>query len=230
MLYEHNVNKFLVKDKSDIELEEYTKNFYKKVRMAGLRYNEEQFDDFLTELYMKEPDVYKEWHAALRKIPYYFIRQNTVLAANLVSSNNVGLLVTAYDMEKKKNSILSRTLPMKATSTTVNENKEKLLLELERLSLLMVSELEDNILRKAQEEFARCYGQYNDDPYLSDYYNGIIDNFETDMINKINEEYNKIEGIRSKISANDHLGTLVDNISHRNKNHPTSKFFKQTFK
>lgn len=230
MLYEHNVSKFLVKDKSDIELEEYTKNFYKKVRMAGLRYNEEQFDDFLTELYMKEPDVYKEWHVALRKIPYYFIRQNTVLATNLVSSNNVELLVTAYDMEKKKKSIISGTLPMKANSTTVNENKEKLLLGLEKLSLLMVSEGEDNIVRKAQEEFARCYNEYDSDPYLSDYYNGIIDNFETDILNKINEEYNKIKGINNKLTNSNHIGTVTDDIQHGKRCHNKVVFFKSTLK
>ena len=76
MLYEHNVSKFLVKDKNGIELEEYTNKFYRSLRLFGQKYEEEQFDDLLTELYMKDENLYKEWFKILQKIPYFFVKNN----------------------------------------------------------------------------------------------------------------------------------------------------------
>ena len=230
MMYEHNMSKFVAKNKDDYTIDEYKNKFYRNLRMYSQKYEEEQFEDLLTELYMKEPEIYKEWYKILYKVPYYFIRNNTVLSTALISSNNMELMVAAYDMDKKRKSILARTLPMRATSTTVNENKEKLLLELKKLSLLMVSEDEDNILRKAEEEFARCYGEYANDPYLGDYYNDILDNFEDDLIKCINQEINKVIGINNKLANANHLSVLTEDLVLTKRNHRTSKFFKQTFK
>ena len=229
-MYEHNMSKFIVKNKEDFTFEEYKAKFYRTLRMYNQKYDEEQFEDLLTELYMKEPEVYDEWVSLLRKIPYFFIRNNTVLTTALISSNNTELMVTAYEMDKKKKSILARTLPMRATSTTVNENKEKLLLEYKKLSLLIVSENDDNIVRKAKEEFAKCYGEYANDPYLSDYYNDILNNFEAELTNCIDKEINKVIGIGNKLTNSNHISTVVDDIQHAKRNHKKAVFFKSTLK
>ena len=230
MIYEHNLSKFLEKNKDSMSLEEYIGKFYRNLRMHGQHYEEEQYDDLLTELYMKEPEVYIEWQKVFTKVPYFFVRSNTVLSTYLVSSNCSELMTVAYDMEKKRKSIISRIFPMKASITTVNSYKEKLIKELENLKLLLISEEEDNILRKSQEEFARCYGEYNDDPYLNDYYNSIIDNFEYDIRTNIESEIAKANNLDYKLKDINHKGHVVDNIIQNSRNHKSSKFFKQTFK
>lgn len=230
MVYEHSMSKFIEKNKENVHLEDYIQGFYRKLRLFGQKYDNQQFEDLLTELYMKETEIYNEWINIFNKVPYYFIRSNTVLSTNLVSSDNPNLLLAAYEMEKKKRSIISRIIPVRVTVTSVKESKEKLLLQLQKLSLLMYSEEEDNILRKAQEQFAEEFSEYDNDPYLSDFYNNIIDGFEKELLTRINNEIKKIDGVNEKIAGDEHSGTIVNDIYFHQKCHTKNKFFKQTFK
>ena len=230
MQYGHNLNKFLEKNKDEMTFEDFKTKFYRNLRMFNQTYEEEQFDDLLLELYTKESDIYKNWYKILSKVDYSFLKSNTVLSTCLVSRECPDLITAAFDMEKKRKSILSRTVPTKATVSTVNQSKDKLLLEYKKLLLLIYSENEDNILRKAQEEFARCYSEYNDDLYLSDYYNSIIDNFEEELKKYINTQITKISRLEGLLTEDKHTEAVVTNIRTNQKAHKAKAFFKQTFK
>lgn len=222
MLYEYTTNKFLSKDKKGMDLDSFTSQFYRQLRLNRQKYEDEQFDDFLTELYMKDSSVYEDWYKAFSKISYAFTRKNTVLMTNLVSANNIEYLLLAFDMDKKKKSLIARCIPRRATVSTVGESKDKLFVELSMQLALMESEEEDNILRKAQEEFYLRYGEYENDRYLGDLYNNILDTLEEEMRNALISEINKINTISAKLTDSANIALIRDtqNATRKDRNMP----------
>lgn len=227
---EYKMSQFLVKDKEEMNYEDFNARFIRNLQLYGQKYDEDACYDLLVELYEKEPEVYSEWFKTFKKVAYAFIKNNIVLATYLINTNNPELLITAFEMEKKKKSLISRSLPMKSTISTVSENKEKLRLELKKTALLMVSENEDNILRKAEEEFAKYYGEYEDNPYLGDFYTDTLNGIEVEMASVIEREIAKIDGISDYLTLTDQLTSLIEGIQHRKKTKNETVFFKQTFK
>lgn len=222
MLYEYTTNKCLSKDKKGMDLDSFTSQFYRQLRLNRQKYEEEQFDDFLTELYMKDSSVYEDWYKAFSKISYAFTRKNTVLMTNLVRNNNIEYALLAFNMDKKKKSLVARCIPRRATVSTVGESKNKLFTELNMQLALMESEEEDNILRKAQEEFYLCYGEYENNRYLGDLYNNILDTLEEEMRNALISEINKISTISAKLtdSANITLIRDTQSVTRKDRNMP----------
>jgi len=223
------MSKFLLKNKEKETFENFSQKFYDNLRLYHQSYKEEQFDDLLLELYNKENDVYGEWCKLFTKIPYFFVRNNVTLATCSVANENRNAIVIGYEMYKKQQSIISRSLPIKATVTTVNESKEKVLLELNKTLLLMKVENEENIVLKAQKEFSRCFSEYENDPYLNELYTNIYENFEQKILLRVESEINRVAGISKGIVSQDHMSALVADIEHRRKSHRKAKFFKQTF-
>ena len=227
MLYEYATNKFLSKDKKGMDLDTFISQFYRQLRLNRQKYEDEQFDDFLTELYMKDSSVYEDWYKAFSKISYAFTRKNTVLMTNLVSANNIEYALLAFNMDKKKKSLVARCIPRRATVSTVGESKNKLFTELNMQLALMESEDEDNILRKAQEEFYLCYSEYENNRYLGDLYNNILDTLEEEMRNALISEINKISTISAKLTDSANIALIRDTQSVTRKDRNTPKVYRK---
>ena len=227
MKQSNNMNNFLIKNKEGLTQEDFNEIFYRSLRMNHEKYEQEQFDDLLLELNMKEPEVYTEWRLTFNKVPYFFVRRYTNLITNLVSNNDHERVLIASEMYKKKMALISRSIPEKVTPSTVKGSKKSLYLKLNKALLLMESELEDNILRKAQESFAEIYSKYEDDIYLGDLYNEIIDGFEDEMRNALNAEINKIEGISYRLIDTMAIGLMRETQDAGKKDRNTPKQYRK---
>lgn len=230
MTYEHTISKFLVKDKEKMNFDEFSNKFYRNITLYNKAYKEGQFDEFLSKLYMKSSSVYEDWYKALNKIAFSFVRKNLELITVLVKSNNIDAVITAYDMQKKKGSLISRSISRKTTASSVIESKIQLLTELNMQLALIESEEEENIVRKAQAEFYLCYGEYENDKYLGTIYNEMIASFKDEIRNAIITEINKIDGISADIRDKMAITMSCDDIYHNRRTHRTPNIFKQIHK
>lgn len=227
MIYECATNKFLVKDKRKMDFDEFSDRFYRSLRLNNQKYEEEQFEDFLTELYMKTPEVYNEWHKLFFRIPYSFTMNNIVLMTNLVSNDNFEYATIAYEMFKKKKSLIVRCLPVRVNASTVSESKSDLFAELTMQLILTKGGYEDSLLKSIKDEFSLAYGEYEDNQYLGDLFNSIMDSFESEISNAITKEINKINHISSKLIDRDNIGLLVETQESVRKDKHTVKAYKK---
>lgn len=226
-MYEHATSKFLLKDKKGMDLNSFKEKFYRSVKLNNQRFEEEQFDDLLAELFIKEPEVYAEWYKVFLKIPYVFLAKNTVLMTNLVSLNNPEYVIIAYEMEKKRKSLISRCIPAKANTSTVAEAKKLLYTKLAMQLVLLESDSKDSILSKVKDEFYLSFGKYENDRFLGDVYNNILNNFENDISKALITEIDKINRISAKLVNTDNIGFIVDSSNAAKKEKNLTKAYRK---
>ena len=200
MVYEHPLHKCLVTNKDDYSFDEFNDKFYRKLRMDRLKYEQDQYYIILRNLYNMDTESYMSWFNKFKDIPYSFVKNNTELVEKLVEDNKVDLMKIAYEMNKKKNALISRTIPTKATVTTVNESSQVLLFTFKELLKEISENKENNSVTKAQQEFERVYSEYKNDIYLRDLYVKILADFEQEILSRINSEINKVNSYSKVIS------------------------------
>ena len=225
--YEREVSKFLVKDKKGMDLDEFSQRFYRSLKLNQQIFDENQYDEFLKELYMKEPDVYNDWYKTFGKITYKFARKNVDLLTDFVAMDNMELALVAFEMDKTKRQLVSRCIPRKATTSSVNESKEELIVSLNTQLSLLDSDTEDNILKVTQDKFELCYGEYKDNIYLRNLYNEIMDSFEKEIRKSIINEINKIDGLSNRIIETLGLTIFNDDMQNIKRNRRTPKVYKR---
>ena len=201
------MNIIMLNDKEGIFYDYFSYNFYKQLKRRNIPYNEGQFDEFLNEMFNKNKADYKECYKVLSNIPYGFFKRNLDLITTLVRDNKSAYIKEIFDMYRYKKKLILETIP-DVNHSSVVESKKELLLKLEKSLLLMKSENEDNILRQIEEKFYKKYGMYNGDPYLSDLYNEILDDIESDLKNTLIDQFDKIDRLdmsHAYQQANSHM-------------------------
>ena len=224
------IGKCLEKTKQ-AELEDFKYSFYRKLKLYGKQYTEKEYDELLEALHSKDTEEYHNCYTTLFRISLKYIRENYDLIVNLINSNNNKLITVAYDMYKKRGSIILRMLPTRATKEAVQKSDKKVLCDLEKL-LLLVKSKDNNVIANAQLEFSKFYEEYSHNEYLSEYYKNIIDSFESELINTVNDEISKTNGIKKRLQENDSNRASFENreIFEKNKSKYISSMYKQTFR
>lgn len=146
---------------------------------------------------------------------------------NLVSNDNFEYATIAYEMFKKKKSLIVRCLPVRVNASTVSESKSDLFAELTMQLILTKGGYEDSLLKSIKDEFSLAYGEYEDNQYLGDLFNSIMDSFESEISNAITKEINKINHISSKLIDRDNIGLLVETQESVRKDKHTVKAYKK---
>ena len=193
----YTVKQFLLDDKNGIMPDYFKYKFYKNLKAICLGYKEGKFDAFLDELYMKNTSEYFKWYKSFAKVSYSFLQKYPNILTEIVKNNSIEDMLIANDMYKYSMQLVSKCVPMWATVTTVTKTKKELIAAIYLQFELLESELEDNILRKTQEEFYKRYGEYNNSN-LSELYNAILDNFEDDIRNVLLKQLEKFNMIYDK--------------------------------
>ena len=214
MIYEYSLSKFMDEFKSNYSLDTFIDKFYRNVKLNNYKYEDYQYDELLIELYYLSDKEYIEWYKTLKKIPYFFARNNTELILKLVRSKNHELMSVAYEMEKRKRSIVSRCLPMKATTCTVTESKEKLLTSLYMQAALLDSLEDDNPIRKGEASFALSFGDYENNEYLGEFYTKTIESLDEEIRNTIDTEIRKVGGISEALVQKQGLDIFHEDMNH----------------
>lgn len=225
----------LEKTKGDVSFDDFKNSFYFKLRMNGRIYTENQYDILLKSLYKKDEDTYRYFYSKLFRIPLKFVKENYEFIINLMESNKADLIKVAFEMFKKKKSIISGLFPVKATKNTVKHSDELLSTKLEELLSLTQEEDENNIIAKAKLEFAKFYIDYSENEYLREFYFDIIDSFDTDIIAAINKEIAKISGMKKYLHDKDIVNASFEdkeifNLRKQQKRDTLPHIFKQTFR
>jgi tetrahydromethanopterin S-methyltransferase subunit A len=135
-------------------------------------------------------------------------------------------MLIAYDMFKKKCSIISRYIP-KTTTTSIKENKMELYASLNMQLILIESEDENSILKKVQDEFYLYFGKYENDPRLTDIYNKTFSSLKEELINTISKEINKIGAVSENIVNRMSDSLSYDDMYHVKKLHRTPKVYQE---
>ena len=200
----------LPREKEIFTEEEFIGKFYRNIKLNSVPNKGKCFDELLKILYKKEEKEYSKYRNVFRRIPLTFIKNNLDLIKKLLQVDNYELIKDAYEMEKKRKSLISGCIPMRATPTTVNESKEKLYVSLNMNLALLDSELEDNLLSKTKDKFYLTWGKYEDNMYLGDLYNEIMDSFENNIREALIREINKIEGINKELLIKQNQITVYD--------------------
>ncbi len=200
MMVMYSTKKSLLETNCGIEQDEFKRKFYRNLAADNQKFELNQFDDMLNILYKKNEEDYKKWYKALNKIPLFFVKRNMSLTIELLNSDNIEALNTAFEMEKRKRAAISNNIIYKATYTSVNKSKKEILIALNNTLLLMKSDGEDNILKKAKEDFAKYFSKYENDIYLGKLYKELLDSIEEEMLKTINDEIKKVDEIEKNIN------------------------------
>ena len=226
MIYEHTIAKFLVKNKDDMDFEKFSGRFYRNIELNNSTYQKGQYDDFLSGLYTMNQETYNEWFNALKKVTHFYARSNLDMITKFVNNNDLDAMLIAYDMFKKKCSIISRYIP-KTTTTSIKENKMELYASLNMQLILIESEDENSILKKVQDEFYLYFGKYENDPRLTDIYNKTFSSLKEELINAISKEINKIGAVSENIVNRMSDSLSYDDMYHVKKLHRTPKVYQE---
>ena len=227
------VSRCLEKEKEKNSLEDFKYSFYRKLKLNGMKYSENQYDEFLETLYNAGAYQYHECYVTMVRMPLKYLRDNQYLIANLIKSNNTNLIQVAYDMYKKRGSIVTRLLPARANRVTVKESDEQILCELGNL-LLSIKNEEENAIAKAQIEFSNACSQYKNNEYLKEYYNEMFDSIEQEFLKTISNEINSVGSIKKILeeqtitNASFDDRQLFEKMKKNKEQRPN--MFKQTFK
>ena len=200
------INKCLIKDKENMNLEDFKNSFYRRLKLNGKQYTDKQYDSLLEALYQSSEQDYRECYKKMSKMDLKYFRDYQDILATLINSNNINLIDVARDMYKKRGSMVSRILPIRVNQATIKDTDKLLLTNLQQL-LLDLKDEDNDILKNAKEEFAKFYGEYSNNQYLSSYYQDMINNFEEELIRHINERIDKIPGVKN-ILNNDKLNNI----------------------
>lgn len=223
------IKDYLLKDKECISnIDDFIASFYNKLKKAGKKCQPEMFDDFLIELYIKEDLVYSEWLKTFSSIPYSFASKNIVLLTYLVCTEQQEAVKTIYAMQQKKLSILSKYGTVLFEKSLVPEKRKKLLKELEDRLKSMNNNGEDDVLKKARNEFANQFEQYSDDPYIGSFYSEMLISFEQELISKINTTCNLITSYSDEYIQKDCNYTLYNDALAYKRSKRRIHLFKQT--
>lgn len=225
----YNMSQFLMNTNEGVSYEEFSKSFYRSLRLFGQVYTESQYDKFVKALFALDEIDYKSFYKIFMKLGYPFFKTNSELITSLVAANESRLLQISYDMFKKKESIVSRALSIRATVTSVNEKKEELLMSLKNILLSIQNNEDGNILKQAQEEFVKFYGDYADDKLLGDFYKFLFDRIELQLLSEIEKEMVKFDAIKDKLIDREYFTMSFEHREYSEKNHRKTVFFKQTF-
>ena len=221
MMVMYSTKKSLLETNCGIEQDEFKRKFYRNLAADNQKFELNQFDDMLNILYKKNEEDYKKWYKALNKIPLFFVKRNMSLTIELLNSDNIEALNTAFEMEKRKRAVISNNIIYKATYTSVNKSKKEILIALNNTLLLMKSDGEDNILKKAKEDFAKYFGKYENDICLGKFYKELLDSIEEEMLKKINDEIKKVDEIEKNINITSNIELLLDTRISNNINRCT---------
>jgi len=228
------LSKCLIKVKGDISLEEFKDGFYYQLRLNGKKYIENQYDLLLEALYQKDEKEYHDCYVKTVRMPLKYARENQELLANLINSNNSNLIQTAYDMYKRKCSVITRLIPTRVCAVTVKNYDKQLLCELENLLLSAKSQNDDNVIVKAKSEFSKFYSEYSNNAYLGTYYNNLLNGIEQEFFKLVNNEIDKIAITKARLKDIDITNTSYDDSElfekmKKNKS-PRHNIYRQTFK
>lgn len=214
----------LVKNKEKLSYEEFSNKFYRTLKINGRKYVEGEYDNLLKVLYGCEDSLYHEYLNKLGRIQFLFIKENNKLMTNLIMNDDIDLVITAYDMYKKANSIVVTSVPMKSNKITVSQSKKELLIELKTL-LKSINE-ENGIVNQAKAKFESLYGNYSDS-YLSNYYDTIMEQFETKLESFLTGELNKIGTISNDLVKCSVVNASFESQEQIQKSHRTPRIFQQ---
>ena len=190
-MFGKTIDLFLEKDRTDLSLGEYMNRFYTRLNQYGLVYDSNVFDTFLTNLYFYDEKEYKTWMREFHKIVYSFVRSNIDLMNTIVSNKDLDDLKLSFDMYKKAQSIICRSLPTKANYTNVTERKDEILSQFNNMLNDIKANKEDGPVAKAQAEFERCYSFTLENPVLKDYYIKIYSTFGEELAYSVEQEIKK---------------------------------------
>ncbi len=223
------LKEYLLKDKRSVSnIDDFIASFYNKLKKAGKECKPEKFDDFLTELYIKDDQIYGEWLKIFSTIPYSFVSKNVVLVTYLVCVEQQEAVKTIYVMQQRKNSILSKYGTVLFEKSTVAKKRKELLKTLEDRLKSMNTNTENDILRKAQNEFANQFEQYSDDPYIGSFYNEMLNDFEKELISKINSTINLIINYSNEFAVKECDNASFEDAFAFKKSKRCIHLFKQT--
>lgn len=193
------LNRCIPNNKGNEELEDFKNNFYRKLKFNGKKFVENQYDPFLEALHQKSNEEYHECYLKMIRMTLKYVSDNQELLVSLINTNDFELIQVAYEMYKKRGSIVSRLIPMKANKVSVKESDKKLLKDLEELLVSSKMDDENNVLNKVKKEFKASFGKYSENTPLSDYYNDIINGIDQEFYCLINDEVSKITNLRESI-------------------------------
>ena len=211
MKVSHRMKQLFDKNSKEVGFEEFKNEFYRKLRVYSIGFVNGAFDSFLKVLYESDENTYNEFLESTKNIPYGFIKNNMDLVINLIKNKRVQDIEVACQMLEYQTTLISRNVHSIHVTSVLNE-KKKMLLNIEKCLLLMKSENEDNILRKAQRDFYDRFKDCETNPYLSDLYNKILDEFEDKMINAFEMNRNRIEGISERYTHTRLDAHVIDTI------------------
>lgn len=193
------LNRCIPNNKGNEGLDDFKNNFYRKIKYNGKKFVENQYDPFLEALYQKSNEEYHECYLKMIRMTLKYVSDNQELLVSLINSNDFELIQVAYEMYKKRGSIISRLIPMRANKISVKESDKKLLKDLEKLLASSKMDDENNVLNKVKEEFMKSFGEYSENTPLSDYYNDIINGIDQEFYCLINNEISKITNLKEYI-------------------------------
>lgn len=196
------LNKCLSKVKGNDSLEDFKSKFYRQLKLNGGYYTDNQYDLLLESLYKKSEPTYHECYSNMYKMSLKYARENQELIASLIDSNNIDLIQVAYDMYKRVGSILSRFIPTRVNKQTVKEADKELLNELKDILNKAKTETDEDILTKSKQEFAKYYGQYENNEYLGEYYNSLVASIEQTFLKLVNNEIAKVCNLKGILREN----------------------------
>ena len=224
---EYRFGQFLAKNKSNMSIDNFTNDFYRNIAYFNLSCEKDAYKDLLKELYEKGTVNYDDWRKAFNRINYSFVRSHKDLVVMLVKENRIDLLDKAFEMEKRKSSLISRCIPIKTTTGSIKYSKEYLYELLCKTLALLDSESMDNPIKKSQDSFYLSYGQYENDEYLGNLYDDIMNSFDKNIKSAIQDEINKIDGLCKHLVENMCLTVMKDDLDHSERCHRTPNIFKQ---
>ena len=143
----------LVKNKKGMSYEEFLNKFYCTLKLNGRKYTEGQYDQLIKVLYESDDNLYHERLATIGKIRFSFVRENCELITSLIKNDDVDLILSAYDMCKKADSIIKGTISRKSNLTNVKEAKKELLIEIKELVMSIQKHEQNKIVDQAKNKF-----------------------------------------------------------------------------
>ena len=222
MRYSHKVKQILVENKEGLTLEDFVFNFYRKLRTYNIAYTKGHFDEVLEILFNKDPEEYSKCFEAIKESHYGFLKNNLDIIIDFINKGCPDNIKMASDMMEYRNILISRNLPNVYLGSVLKE-KKSLILKVKNCLISLQSEDDDNILKKAQKDFKEKYGIYENDLYLKELYNNILNSFEDEMKKSLQASISKIEGISDQFTQYRANAHVVDTIFINKKDSYNSK-------